>query len=89
MKQNVEVMGTKITLQVSTKDPTYAQKVAKYVDMTAQPIEQGLPGVTREQLAVMTALELADQLFRLNDGEKRTTARLTKAIKKIEKGLAK
>lgn len=83
LKQSIEVMGVSVAVESSHKDPSYAMKVAKYVELVARPIEASLPGVSRERLAIMTALELADQVVRIAAGEKKALKTAEAAIERL------
>lgn len=91
MKQTVEVLGKAITLNTERENPKYVQEVAAHVNQTAMAIRKSLSHVSREELAVMTALELADRLFReqaerLNENP-RSAEHVENLIKKIDKAL--
>lgn len=87
MKQNVTVMGHAITVNTSSTDPVYAHDVAQHVNEVSARIAAQLPKLARETLAVMTAMEVADELFRqtsnaLPEG-RRPRARIESLVRKI------
>jgi cell division protein ZapA len=51
-------------------DPDYIQVVAAYVDGKMRELEQRLPAGTQTKLAILTSLNIADELFR--EREERT-----------------
>ncbi len=68
----VDVYGHKLTLQ-PTGDEGYAQDLALYVDEQMRTIAQGLTKSVPVTVAILAAMNIADQLFqqerRRQDGE--------------------
>ncbi len=59
----VDVYGHKLALQ-PTDDEGYAQELALYVDGQMQTIAQGLTRSAPATVAILAAMNIADQLFR-------------------------
>ncbi len=58
----VDVYSHKLVLQ-PTEDEGYAQELALYVDGQMQTIAQGLTKSTPATIAILAAMNIADQLF--------------------------
>lgn len=88
MKQQVVLLGVTLNVATDATDPLYVLDVARHVEDTAQRLAKACPPKTpRETLAVMTAMEIADELYRksaavLPEG-RRPQARLDALVRKI------
>ncbi len=58
----VKILNTEYTLKVEDEDLGY--KVAEYVDSVMRDFESKFPGRTALTIAVLTALNIAEELFR-------------------------
>ncbi len=63
----VQILGETYTLKSETSSE-YTQRVAQHVDRTAQEIREESGVVDQKKIAILTALAVADQLFRMRDG---------------------
>lgn len=59
----VDVYGQKLALQ-PIEDEGYAQELARYVEGQMQTIAQGATRSTPTKIAILAAMNIADQLFR-------------------------
>lgn len=88
MKQKVVVMGVPVTVQTSATDPKYVHDVAAHVDSVATRVAANLPPLGKETLAILTALEIADELFKKASNAvpegRRPQARVDALLKKID-----
>lgn len=66
--QSVTIFGSEYKIRGA--DPDYIQVVAAYVDGKMRELEQRLPAGTPTKLAILTSLNIADELFR--EREERT-----------------
>lgn len=68
-RQTVEVtiLGETYTLKSETT-PEYTRRVAEHVDRTAREIREESGVVDQTKLAVLAALAVTDQLFRMREG---------------------
>lgn len=68
-RQTVEVaiLGESYTLKTETT-PDYTRRVAEHVDRTAREIREESGVVDHAKLAILTALAVTDQLFRMREG---------------------
>ncbi len=76
----VDVYGHKLALR-PTGDETYVRELARYVDGQMQTIAQGLAQSTPVTVAILAAMNIADQLFqqerRRREGEEEIERRAT------------
>jgi cell division protein ZapA len=63
----VEILGEAYTLASETS-PEYTVQVAKHVDEMAREIRQESGVVDGKKVAILTAIAVTDQLFRMRDG---------------------
>ena len=92
MKETVKVLGRHITIRSESQDPDYVQGVADHVNVIGERLLKEIPGVKHEQVALMVALELADQYFRkaaesLEEGPP-ARRRIAEIITKIDRAVA-
>jgi cell division protein ZapA len=63
----VQILGESYTLKSETT-PDYTRRVAEYVDRTAREIREQSGVLDRASVAMLTALAVTDQLFRMREG---------------------
>lgn len=63
----VEILGEQYTLKSQTS-PEYTRRVAEYVDRMAGQIRREGGVVDQKKAAILTALAVTDQLFRMREG---------------------
>lgn len=63
----VEILGEPYTLRSETS-PEYTHRVAEYVNEMASEIRHESGVMDQKKLAILTALAVTDQLFRMRDG---------------------
>lgn len=86
----VKIYGTEYPIQAEA-DPTYIQEIAQYVDKMMHEI----PGASAKQslvgVAVLTALNIADELYKEREDKARTITalddRLSALIRRLEQTL--
>jgi len=78
----VSILNQKITIK-SDADERYIQKVADYVNKKIYDIVNHTKSVSTLNVAILTALNLADDLFKLNDMKKEKNLLFEKKIKNI------
>lgn len=88
MKRSVEVdiAGYKLSI-VSDEGPEYVQELADYVDAHVRELTG--PGQTRSphRLALLVAIQIADDLFREKDLHQRFRARVEARLEALAKSL--
>jgi cell division protein ZapA len=60
----VDIFGSQYTIKKGNEDPTYIARVAAYVDQKMREINERLPVASVSKVAVLTSLNLADELFK-------------------------
>jgi cell division protein ZapA len=60
----VDIFGSQYTIKKGGEDPGYIQRVAAYVDQKMREINDKLPVASVSKVAVLTSLNLADELFK-------------------------
>jgi len=59
----VNIYGQEYPIR-SEADATYVQQIAEYVDRKMKEVAEKVPARVHSQLAVLTALHIADELFK-------------------------
>lgn len=61
----MEIFGTSYTVR-GEEDPEYVQSLARYVDERMRALQKKSPStVSAQKIAVLTAVNIADELFKL------------------------
>jgi cell division protein ZapA len=63
----VQILGESYTLKSET-GAEYTRRVAEHVDRTAREIREESGVMDQKKVAILTALAVTDQLFRMRDG---------------------
>jgi cell division protein ZapA len=71
----VEIMGQKFVLSGDT-DETYLRSVARYVDDRAREVLENNPPFAKASVAILTALNIADEYHRLKEKYETLSRRL-------------
>ena len=83
---NVEILGQKLTIS-SDSDEGYMLRVAGYVDGKMQELLQSSKAIARSNIAVLTALNIADEYHRLKDAHDAMLSRLDQLSNRLETSL--
>ena len=89
----VQILGESYTIRSETS-PEYTRRVADHVDSTAREIREESGVVDVKKVAILTALAVTDQLFRMREGvdvvkglaEKRAERMTAEVLSVIEPG---
>ena len=90
----VNIYGTEYSL-VSESDPNRVDQIAKYVDEKMREIQKASPNRTIHQIAILAALNIADELFRMGQTPNHSSidqqfeTRLIRMSKKLKLGIDK
>jgi len=84
-KAEVEIFGTTYTIK-GDEDPEYISQLASYVDQEMRSITGKTSTVSTTKVAILTALNIADKLFKIKNS---VEEKATELIKKIDKRLGK
>ena len=79
----VEILGQRYAIR-SALDENYVQELAAYVADKLRAASDATPNSDVLRLTVLTALNLADELFRCRDGERRRTAEVSQRAAALE-----
>ncbi len=79
---DVEILGQKFTIS-SDAEEGYMLKVAGYVDGKMQELMQASKPVAKTNVAMLAALNIADEFHRLKDSHEAVLNRLDQLSKKI------
>lgn len=79
---DVEILGQKFTIS-SDAEEGYMLKVAGYVDGKMQELMQASKPVAKTNVAMLAALNIADEFHRLKDSHEAILNRLDQLSKKI------
>ncbi len=79
---DVEILGQKITIS-SDAEEGYMLKVAGYVDDKMQELMQASKSVAKSNVAMLAALNIADEYHRLKDTHEAILQRLDQLSKKL------
>ncbi len=79
---DVEILGQKFTIS-SEAEEGYMLKVADYVDGKMQELMQASKPVAKSNVAMLAALNIADELHQLKDSHEAILNRLEQLSKKI------
>lgn len=75
---HVQIFGQTYTVRAGT-DPTYVEKLAAYVDSQMMDVSRNAGAVDSVRIAVLAALNIADECFQLKaqegDSERRAQAK--------------
>jgi cell division protein ZapA len=82
----VEICGQRYAIR-SSLDERYVQELAAYVVDKMRAASDAAPNSDILRLAMLTALNLADEVFRCRDGERRRTAEVSERAAAIEQML--
>ncbi|RMH59569.1 MAG: cell division protein ZapA [Candidatus Hydrogenedentota bacterium] len=86
-RHTVEVLGVPLTVRLEGDEPEYIEELAAYVTARGREIAGRARSISRERLALMVSLALADELFRKGEalpGGRRTERRLKRLVERIE-----
>lgn len=81
---HVEVHGQRYPIR-TTLEPRYVQDLASYVDRKMRAGAEASPSSDSVGLAILTALNIADEYFRARDERSDETASLTSRAEALER----
>jgi len=84
---DVEILGQKFTIS-SDAEEGYMLKVAGYVDGKMQELLQSTKPVAKSNVAMLAALNIADEYHRLKDAHEAILTRLDQLSKKLSMTLS-
>ena len=84
---DVEILGQKFTIS-SDAEEGYMLKVADYVDAKMQELMRASKPVAKSNVAMLAALNIADEYHRLKDAHEAILTRLDQLAKKLSMTLS-
>jgi cell division protein ZapA len=84
MKRSVEIeiMGERLTLRTDA-DESYVKNVAGYVDKKMQEVQKSTRPSAKSSIAMLAALNIADEYQKLKDHYDSVTQRLDRLLQKV------
>ncbi len=79
---NVEILGQKITIS-SDAEESYMLRVAGYVDGKMQELLQSTKPIARANIAMLAALNIADEYYKLKDAHEAMLSKLDQLSNKL------
>ena len=83
---DVEIFGKVYTVR-GEKDVEYVRRVAEYVDRKMREISQVTDTVSTSRIAILAALNIADEFFDLREETDELESRIKNLSRKIDKAL--
>ncbi|PRP93036.1 Cell division protein ZapA [Enhygromyxa salina] len=89
MKQsvNVEIAGQTLSIR-SDEGPDYVQELADYVDAHLRELGGTRRSFSLQRVALLVAIQIADELFREKDLRRRDRARIEARLQALEVAIA-
>ena len=78
----VKILGNEYTIRSEAKE-TYIQEIAEYVNSKMQEISSSLSTSKPLQIAVLAAVHIADELFRLKNSQENNTGVFDKRTEEL------
>lgn len=78
----VEIMGERLTLRTDAEE-SYVQNVAGYVDKKMQEVQKNTRPSAKASIAMLAALNIADEYQRLKDHYNMVSQRLDRLLQKV------
>ncbi|MBS1816662.1 MAG: cell division protein ZapA [Acidobacteria bacterium] len=79
----VEIHGQRYPIR-SSLDPDYVLRIAAYVDQKIGVVAASTPGSDSLRMAVLAALNIADELFRMRDANRAKESRIAERASELE-----
>jgi cell division protein ZapA len=79
----VEIFGTEYRIK-GEANAEYIRRVAAYVDGKMQQLAQASSTASVSKLAILTAINIADELFREREDREKTLAALAERLKLVD-----
>lgn len=83
----VTIFGEKYKLVSSYKDQERILKIASLVDERMESLSRRFPNYSKAKIAILTSLNLADELFKQHSDQEKSTEKVESLIKFIEANL--
>ena len=84
MGVRVRILNKEYNLRAD-KNEEYLKEIALYVDNKAKGIASSLPHKEEKEISVLTCLNIADELHKLKEKNRKAKKKIQQLIEKIEK----
>lgn len=84
MGVRVRILNEEYNLRAD-EDEGYLEGIAAYVDNKAKGIASSLPHKEREEISILTCLNIADELYKLKEKNRKAKERIQGLIEKNSK----
>lgn len=84
---NVSIFGRDYPIRASVEDEEYILKIARYVDWKMREIDQSMKPSSTTKVAILAALNIADELFTLQEERDRVIAEFNEKIRACTEAL--
>ena len=81
---SVDIQGQRYQIR-SSLDPAYVAELATYVDAKIQAATEATPTGDSIKIAIIAALNIADEFFRARQSERSTAGRLVERAEELER----
>jgi len=78
----VRIYGTEYPIE-AVADPAYIQRIAEYVDSRMKEIPGGVTGYSLAAMAILTALNIADELYKEREAKEKAFVSLDERIETL------
>ncbi len=83
----VSILGKEYSL-VSEVDPEYIKKTAAYLDSKMREVSESYPNMNEGRIAVLAALNIADELFKITDNADKSGGSVEKKLQALARKLS-
>ncbi len=80
--EKVEIFGQEYKIK-GAGDPQYIYKIAGYVDKKMREIAHTSGIMSQSKIAILTALNIADELFQIKEEEERVQSKVDKKAERL------
>ncbi len=84
---SVEIAGQTLSIR-SDEGPAYVQELADYVDAHLRELTDGRRSYSLQRMALLVAMQIADELFREKDLRRRYRAKVEARLQALETAIA-
>jgi cell division protein ZapA len=84
---SIEIAGQVLSIR-SDEGPEYVQELAEYVDAQVRELGGGRRSYSLQRVALLVAMQIADELFREKDLRQRYRAKVEARLEALEVALA-
>ncbi|HEB83449.1 MAG TPA: cell division protein ZapA [Bacteroidetes bacterium] len=83
----VMIFGQEYPIRARVEDDEYVRTIARYVDAKMREIDESMKPSSSMKVAILTALNLADELFTLQEEQNRLIAEYQEKVREYTEAL--